>query len=221
MKNFLVLTFLIFALSSPAVAEKLKYYQDPVFQGLNAGDSHPMSDLLALAEQGDVRAQFILGDLYAKGKGGLSKNEKKGAYWFEQSARNGYYPSFIRLAALAKRRDAPEEAFKWYTLAAEYFRGGADQKHAVKARADLAAAIPLTKEQQRAAKDAAAKWKADRIREMRERETTEKIEKAKVTHKTEKEDQEKRMKAAKEKRDQEKQEAKERSSSRRGSYNNE
>lgn len=221
MKSLLLFILVIFAFSQPVAAEKLKYYQDPVFQGLNAGDSHPMSDLLVLAEQGDVRAQFILGDLYAKGKGGLSKNEKKGAYWFEQSARNGYYPSFIRLAALAKRRDAPEDAFKWYTLAAEYFRAGADQKHAVKARADLAAAIPLTKEQQRAAKDAAAKWKAERIREMRERDTTEKAEKAKATQKTDKEDQEKRMKAAREKRDREQQETKERTYSRRGSYNNE
>lgn len=166
-KPLFVLLFLLLA-ATGAGAEKIKYFQDPVYQKLNAGDPHPMNDLIGLAEDRDVRAQFILGDLYAKGKGGLSKNEKKAAYWFEQSAKAGYYPSFVRLAALAKRRNAPEEAYKWYTLAIEHFGAGKDQKYAVSARNALAESAGLSNDAIKRARQAADAWKVSKVRDDRE-----------------------------------------------------
>lgn len=164
MKKIILTIGLCAIAASPAAAEKIKYYQDPVYQQLIKGDPHPMSDLLGLAEENDVRAQFILGDLYAKGKGGLSKNEKKAAYWFEQSAKRGYAPSFVRLAALSKRRGDKVEAYKWYTLATESFRSGADRKYAEKART----ALGIGNAEAKQAKKAADAWKVMKVKEDQE-----------------------------------------------------
>ena len=166
MRMLLTIALVLLA-ALPAQAEKIKYYQDPVYQRLNAGDAHPMNDLIALAEGNDTRAQFILGDLYAKGKGGLSKNEKKASYWFEQSAKRGYVASFVRLAALAKRRQANVEAYKWYSLAIEQFSGG-DQKYALKARNNLAASANLSAKEIKEAKNAVNDWKVSKVKEDRE-----------------------------------------------------
>ncbi len=168
MKKILLTACVLLAVSAPAFADKIKYYQDPVYQRLNAGDAHPMNDLISLAENDDIRAQFILGDLYAKGKGGLSKNEKKASYWFERSAKHGYAPSFVRLAALAKRQKAPVEAYTWYSLAIDSFGSGNDQKYAVKARNDLVSAAKMTKDEIKEAKNAVNAWKTMKVKEDRE-----------------------------------------------------
>ena len=108
-------------IAAPAHAqEKITFFEDPVFKPLNKDDEHPMADLILLADQGDTRAQFILGDLYAKGKGGLVKNPQKARHWFNQSAISGYGASLIRLAALAKRDGNIIEAYSWYDLASTF-----------------------------------------------------------------------------------------------------
>src|ERR1700722_15856839 len=96
--------------ATEARAETTKYYQDPVYVKIAKDEPPPMDDLTALAEQGDVRAQYILGDLYGKGKGGLAKNHVLAQYWFETAARHGYTAAFIRLAALAKHENDEAEA---------------------------------------------------------------------------------------------------------------
>jgi TPR repeat protein len=126
-------------------AERIKYYPDPVYQKLNSGDSHPMDDMLVLAKEGDVRAQFILGDLYSKGKGGLPRDVKEARRWFEASALHGYNHSFIRLAALAKHTSNPIEAYQWYTLAMERTNGD-EKSYAREARQTLVADKKLTSE---------------------------------------------------------------------------
>lgn len=183
MKRFLLLTALLaFATAStPARAEdaaapakevhKIKYLQDPVFEPMFADDRPPMSDLIDLAKAGDTRAQFILGDLYAKGKGGLAKNGEQGRHWFEESAKAGYGPAFIRLAALAKDYNKPVEAYSWYELGAE-FATGADQKYARKARDEFAKT--LTDAQIDEAGNMSDKWKQERIHELNERRAAEK-----------------------------------------------
>lgn len=110
------------AQAAPAGAA-MTYPPDPVFTPLNPEAPEPMDSISALAREGDVRAQFILGDLYAKGKGGLKKSAKKSQQWFEASGRNGYAPAFVRLAAMAKKKERYIEAYKWYTLAVETGRG--------------------------------------------------------------------------------------------------
>lgn len=155
----LLLLPLLFLPAAQAVAETIKYYQDPIYQKISPQDGHPMNDLIKLAEGGDVRAQFILGDLYAKGKGGLSPSKVKARDWFETSARSGFFASFIRLAALAKREEKPVEAYQWYTLCLESYGHGKEQTHCTAARDAVMADFSMSKEQIAAAKKAAQSWK--------------------------------------------------------------
>jgi TPR repeat protein len=147
------------SLAFPALgaAEKIKYLGDPVYEKMAPEDGHPMDDMQALAAEGDMRAQFILGDLYSKGKGGLPKKLSIARKWFEESAFNGYPESFIRLAALEKRVKKPAEAYKWYTLCMEHLRGDG-RKWCQKSRDELAKSAPLSKDQMKAAKQDAGNW---------------------------------------------------------------
>lgn len=171
----LLVFLLALMLATPAAqAEKIKFYEDPVFDALNPDDPHPMEDLFKLAEDKDVRAQFILGDLYAKGKGGLRKDSKKAQHWFEESARAGYTPSFIRLAALAKRAGDTKEAYKWYTLAND-FGHGKDARYATKARDALLKDKPLKDEDLEAAKKSITDWKKERSKKLADEAEAKKI----------------------------------------------
>lgn len=124
MKRILLLAlFCLSICAGAAQAAGIRYYEDPVYIKINKDDEHPMDDLMTLAAGGDARAQFILGDLYSKGKGGLKKNRVKARYWFEVSARHGYTSAFIRLAALAKHSRDYIGAYQWYTLNAEHAGG--------------------------------------------------------------------------------------------------
>lgn len=151
-----------FVFAAPlAAAEKIKYKADPAYEKMAPGDSHPMDDMIALAEGGDLRAQFILGDLYSKGKGGLKRNTTKARHWFEQSAYNGYSASFIRLAALDKRAKKPEEAYKWYTLCIEEMNS-ASRKWCDTSRDALVKSAKLDRAQIKAAKKKADSWHQDK-----------------------------------------------------------
>lgn len=153
---------LTLAFAVPAAqAEKIKYLSDPPYETMADEDPHPMSDMKALAKEGDLRAQFILGDLYSKGKGALKKNTKQARYWFENSAYHGYSFSFIRLAALDKRAKNPEEAYKWYTLCIDQMSGD-ERKWCDKSRDALVKSAPLTREQIKSAKKKAANWFKDK-----------------------------------------------------------
>ncbi|MCE9507455.1 MAG: hypothetical protein K8R48_03955 [Alphaproteobacteria bacterium] len=165
MRNFLTITLCLSALllaSLPAAAE-LKYYPDPVYKKLSEDDPLPMADVLALAGKGDVRAQFIMGDLYAKGKGGMPLDLSEARRWFELSAMHGYNHSFIRLAALAKRENKPAEAWQWYTLAVwSYDHDAAERQYARDARDALVEAAKIPKDDLRRAKKSALAWENER-----------------------------------------------------------
>jgi TPR repeat protein len=152
MRIFVCLMVLLFV-STSVQAEGIRYYSDPIYQKLAPEDEHPMDDLVKLAEQGDVRAQYILGDMYGKGKGGLGRNLVKSRYWFESAALRGYDPAFTRLAALAKRQKDPVEAYKWYTLGISHTSGKLS-RWSKKARENL----KLSGKQQDEAKKAARDW---------------------------------------------------------------
>jgi len=160
-----LLALLLAAPAARADAEKIKYLSDPPYETMAAEDPHPMDDMKALAKDGDLRAQFILGDLYSKGKGALKKDLKMARYWFEQSAYHGYGFSFIRLAALDKRAKKPEEAYKWYTLCMEKMRG-AEHKWCDKSRDELVKSAKMTREQIKSAKKKAASWFKDKKAEL-------------------------------------------------------
>lgn len=166
MRASLIVLLLLF----PAAAKaNIEYLRDPVYQKLAPEDEHPMQDMMLLADEGDVRAQFILGNMYAKGQGGLEKNIAQARQWFEKSARNGYYFSFIRLAALAKHANNPAAAYKWYSLAADKL-GGKDRAWAVKARQELLAEAKLTPDQLKGARAAARAWLENRNNDDSEKE---------------------------------------------------
>lgn len=190
MKRLLILSVLLSAtmLAHGAQAsEKIRYYQDPVWEAENKDEPHPMEDLIDLAKGGDVRAQFILADLYSKGKGGFSRSTSKARQWFEESARNGYSPAFIRLAAISRHRDEAVDAYKWYGLAAE--TGGDDGAYAAHARDAWAAEKQLNSDDIKQAKLRMADWKkakAARDEELAEQEKLER-RRAEIKEKDEKE----------------------------------
>lgn len=101
---------------TPPVKKHITYFSDPEFAPTYEGATHSLAHLQGLAEKGDKRAQFILGDLYAKGKGGFPKDLETARLWFEKSGRQHYAHSFVRLAALEKREEKSVEAYKWYIL---------------------------------------------------------------------------------------------------------
>jgi TPR repeat protein len=149
----------------PASAH-LKYYSDPAYRKLNEDDHHPMDEMIDLAKQGDVRAQFILGDMYQKGKGGLVQDAREARRWFGESAVHGYSQSFIRLAALSKHAGKPVEAWQWYTLAIENLDDDT-QQYAIKARNDLTESAQLTREEMDHARDSIKAWKEARREQLR------------------------------------------------------
>jgi hypothetical protein len=166
---FVPMTVMLAALTLPgaATAEGIKYYEDPPFVKIAKDEPSPMEDLTALAEQGDVRAQYILGDMYGKGKGGLAKNHVLAQYWFETAARHGYTAAFIRLAALAKRESDEAEAYKWYTLDADH-AATKEAQWSKTARDKLAADNDMSKDDIRAAEKAAKGWLEGQGKAMKE-----------------------------------------------------
>lgn len=161
MSRYLVIfSLVLLALSVPAHAEEIQYYQDPVFKRTIKDEPHPMEDIITLAEEGDGLAQFILGDLHAKGKGGYPKNEKEGAAWFEVAAKSGYHAGFFRLAAIAKRKGDFVAAYKWYTLALDKFSFGKERSFAAKEREALVSGKKLGEDDIEKARAAAREWEA-------------------------------------------------------------
>ncbi len=148
----------LFAVAVPAQAG-LTYYPDPVYKKLAPDDHSPMDDILNMAKQGDARAQFMIADLYSKGKGGMPKDLAEAKRWFEESAMHGYDQSFIRLAAIAKREKKPAEAWQWYTLALDSFsRGDARADYVEAARQKVIDDDKLTSDDISAAKKAMHAW---------------------------------------------------------------
>ena len=167
MKKFLTALFLLPLLAAaPADAAGIKYFEDPVYQKLAPDDHLPMEDMMMLADDGDVRAMYILGDLFSKGKGGFPKNMTKAREWFETSARNGYAFSFIRLAALEKRERNFVTAYQWYTLAITHCDGD-DRKWADKARDKLVEDAKLSEDDIKAAKTGSRQWQEQAIEKNR------------------------------------------------------
>ena len=158
------------AAAVPAQAD-LKYYPDPAYKRLNSDDPQPMEEMVELANQGDTRAMFILGDMYEKGKGGLAKDLNLSKHWFEESAIHGYNQSFIRLAAMAKHDNNPVEAWQWYTLAIDSFDYGDTQQYAIRARKELTDGAKLSSDDTDKARKAMSDWKDARDKQLRTRKT--------------------------------------------------
>ncbi len=160
MKTCQVICFLIgIGLLTSQPASAMTYYQDPVFFKPNAETPHPLEEVLALGDDNDVRAAFILGDLYEKGKGGMPKNAAKSQEWFEKSALGGYPMSYVRLAAKAKNEKDFIAAYQWYSLGMDYYPSGKMRKYLVGARNTLILDAGLGKDDLRQADKAMADFR--------------------------------------------------------------
>ena len=75
-----------------------------------------------LAEQGDTRAQFMLGGMYSSGQG-VPLDYAKAVKWFRLAADQGYDEAQSRLGAMYNiGQGVPQDyaqAVKWYRLAAD------------------------------------------------------------------------------------------------------
>lgn len=160
-------------LAGPALAD-VKYLSDPLYKPMSDDDPPAMVEMQDLAAQGDPRAQFILGDMYEKGKGGLPKDWKLARRWFEESGMHGYGHSFIRLAAMAKSEKDGVGAWQWYTLAISNLDNDDVQQHAVQARKDVGEKFALTKDDIRTAEKAVDEWEDKRDQHLRDEKKAEK-----------------------------------------------
>lgn len=89
----------------------------------NKGDhATALKEWQPLAEQGDARAQFNLGFLYAKGYG-VSKDEAIAVKWYTKAAEQGYRSAQFFLGMMySDGNGVPKDqvmAVKWYKKAAE------------------------------------------------------------------------------------------------------
>lgn len=81
-----------------------------------ASDFHLLKDT---AEEGDVVAQFALGDIYLQGQG-VTKNSTEAKKWLLLAANKGYLPAQYQLSyCLYYITKEYAEAYKWAKCAAE------------------------------------------------------------------------------------------------------
>ena len=107
---------------TPVVGEKVlgqtpKETEDPYLALNNRPVSilSPVEDLRARAEQGDAKAQYLLGDMYRDGKG-VTKDSAEAVKWYRKSADQGNVEAQVRVGFLSK--DSAEQV-KWLRMAAD------------------------------------------------------------------------------------------------------
>ncbi len=96
---------------------------DEAFKAYNRGDyAKALRELLPLAENGDARAQNILGQMHHEGKG-VPPDATEAARWFRRAAEQGVVGAQHWLGVLYEIGNGVEqnytEAAKWYRRAAE------------------------------------------------------------------------------------------------------
>lgn len=76
----------------------------------------------ALAEQGDVKAQYDIGNMFLKGQG-TARNAKEAFNWFSKAAKQGYSRAEYKLGYLYQRGTGvgknQDKAYKWLRKSAE------------------------------------------------------------------------------------------------------
>src|SRR5262249_44299143 len=71
------------------------------------------------AQQGHVKAQWLLGGLYATGADGVERDIKDATLWCKDAANAGYAPAQATLGTLFARAKKMNRAVEWWTKAAE------------------------------------------------------------------------------------------------------
>ena len=119
---------MILTLTAPSLgnAKTISYFTDPIHPSVEKEyQGHPLAHLKNLAEQqNDSRAQFMMGDMLAKGKGGFKKDVEQAYRFFQFSAKGNNPHAFIRLAAMDEKRGNLIGAYQWYFFASKYYPKG-------------------------------------------------------------------------------------------------
>ena len=68
------------------------------------------------AEQGDARAQYMLGEIYRAGSG-VNADVNEAVKWFEKSAMQGHFPAMYPLGMAYIALGQPQKACKWFEAA--------------------------------------------------------------------------------------------------------
>ena len=114
------------------------------------------------AEQGDHKAQFMLGGLYANGKG-VPQDHAEAAKWWSLAAEQGAAPAQNNLAsAYALGEGVPQDyvlAHMWYNLASSRFPASAGNWRSSAARLRDLTAARMTPAQIAEAQKLAREWK--------------------------------------------------------------
>ena len=89
-----------------------------------------LAELEPLAEQGDARAQFAVGQVYHRGLGAIEQDLDKARRWYEAAARQGDANAQTNLGVMyATGLGAPQDdqkAERWFRMAAD--QGNQDAK---------------------------------------------------------------------------------------------
>ncbi len=72
------------------------------------------------ANNGNVDAMLILGDMYRDGKASNVEDFKKAGEWYSMALNKGCIDAAIRLGDLEKKRGSENRAWEWYKKAADY-----------------------------------------------------------------------------------------------------
>ena len=98
-------------------------------------------ELRPLAEQGDAKAQFELGVMYATGLG-VPQDYAEAVKWYRKAAEQGVAEAQYILGFMYRKgRGVPQDylrAYAWYDLAASTFPLGEDRDQAVENRDTVA-----------------------------------------------------------------------------------
>ena len=138
----------LFLLGSTGANKGESAYQDGDFKTA-------FREFLELAGEGDMNAQFRLGNMYQKGQG-VTKNQPEAAKWFRQAADRGHGEAQYVLALMHIRGEGVSQdnvrAHFWFSVssAGGYTKAGAGQR---------ALAKKMSRTQIATAQALAAKWK--------------------------------------------------------------
>ncbi len=156
MKRVALAVALLIGLATPSQAD----FQAGVAAYSRGDFATALQEFKPLAEQGDARAQYLLGVMHHKGWG-IPQNDAEAAKWTRLAAEQELAEAQNNLGFMyGTGRGVPQDyvqAHMWYNLAASRFARGSDRDIAVEARDNVAAR--MTPAQIAEAQRLAREWK--------------------------------------------------------------
>jgi tetratricopeptide (TPR) repeat protein len=136
---------------------------DAAYAAYQKGDySTALRHLRPLADQGDARAQFVLGVMYAEGQG-VPQDYAEAVKWYRRAANHSHAQAQYNLGlSYAKGEGVPQDdvsAHMWFNLAAARFPVSDTRNHDLAVRNRELVANKMTREQIAEAQNLAREWK--------------------------------------------------------------